>query len=333
MLEEARSTPTQLAWLRDSERKRALRVQSRQPAPQAGVLSFFAPDFALNDATPWLCGQEIAWPELSPQNLPPLVHRAEPSSAGFARLHEDVMHRISLGEFAKVVPIVCEELEYESALNAAMFPKAFTPPEGQFGYGFDFGGEGLCGVTPELLFEVEGGRLRTMALAGTGPAGGPSLLEDPKERREHELVIEHIASELKTWGRPEVGETVERAYGVLKHLYTPIEMRFDQTPTFMELIVRLHPTAALGGWPRKPAIEWLERQEFHTTRRRFGAPFGYTDGSYSKCVVAIRGLQWKGQCALLSSGCGVVQGSETLREWKELGLKRQATRLNMGLEL
>lgn len=331
MLEEARQARNNLAWLRDAQSKKALHVMAKKAEPTPGRLSFFAPDFALNDAEPWLTGEEIQWPEPWPTELPALRHRIEPSAADFDRLHEEILKRIENGEFEKVVPIVCEDLEYATPLQPSMFPKAFETQPSQYSYGFAFGDEGLAGITPELLFCVENGNLKTMALAGTGPADGPSLLEDQKERREHSLVIDHIVRELSVWGRASVGDTIEKTYGPLKHLYTPIHMGLPAPPSFMELVVRLHPTAALGGWPRRPAVEWLEQQQFHVARKRFGAPFGFQDNDVMKCIVAIRGLQWQGRRALLSSGCGVVNGSQSLREWKELALKRGSVQRNLGL--
>ena len=47
----------------------------------------------------------------------------------------------------------------------------------------------------------------------------------------------------------------------------------------------------------------------------------------------IRCLQWHGQRATLSAGCGVVVGSQPLREWRELALKRRSVYRNLGLEL
>jgi menaquinone-specific isochorismate synthase len=322
----------EMAWLHSSSAKTAIEIECWAASPKAGALSFFAPDFALASAQPWLLGHATE-AHLTPAVLPPLELRADPSSADFAKMHEEILTRIRHGEFAKVVPIVCEELEFSAPLHAAMFTEAMDAPENRFAYGFECAGEGMCGVTPEILFSVRDGVLQTMALAGTGPSDGPSLCEDPKEMREHALVIEHITGELRRWGEPSVGATVERRYGVLKHLYTPIEMHLRELPEFMDLVVSLHPTAALGGWPRLPAVEWLERQSFHTGRKRFGAPFGYLHGENMFCVVAIRCLQWWGARALLSAGCGVVEGSQSLREWKELQLKRRAICDSLGLSL
>src|SRR4051812_21581514 len=105
-----------VAWLRDAREHRALHVSAWSAGPVNGRLSFYAPDFALTAAEPWLIGEEIAFPEFNSVSLPRLSHRAEPSSALFERLHEDILNRIGAGEFQKVVPIVCEELEYERPL-------------------------------------------------------------------------------------------------------------------------------------------------------------------------------------------------------------------------
>jgi menaquinone-specific isochorismate synthase len=209
---------------------------------------------------------------------------------------------------------------------------------GQISYGFEFEGEGMCGITPEVLFRVREGSLETMALAGTAALGAPSLLDDPKERREHQLVIENLTTELAAWGHVETGPTAERDFGRLKHLHTPIRVRLSRSPEFETLCDILHPTAALGGWPRKPAWQWLSEQPFHRSRRRFGAPFGFVrhddhEGEERFCVVAIRGLQWQGREAQIHAGCGVVEGSVAEREWQELALKREAIHRNLGISI
>ena len=277
-------------------------------------------------------GEECGPPAWSAAELPPLTHRVDPSAAEFDRTFEDIITRVGNGEFQKVVPVVHEDLRFAANLGPRMFARAWAkPPANQWSYGFSLVDEGLAGVTPEILFRVRDDRLTTMALAGTGPAEGPALLDDPKERREHELVIEHVRGELARFGTPAIGQTVERTYGSLKHLFTPIELHLERPPNFMELVTALHPTAALGGYPRRPAIEWLERQPFHRARRRFGAPFGFKDKDQATCVVAIRGVQWRGRDLMVAAGCGVVDGSRVEREWRELELKRSAIYRNLGL--
>jgi menaquinone-specific isochorismate synthase len=333
MLEDTHCISKKWAWWSDGNRPQALNVLARSSKPASSGVSFFIPDFALTDPEPWLVGDECPWPSVSPSPLPAVESRREVSTyADFQAGFSEIQSQIRDGLLQKVVPLVAEELHFAAALHAAHFPSAFAPRVGQYGYGFEFGEEGFCGLTPEVLFEVQDGILSTMALAGTGPMDGPSLLTIPKERVEHQLVIEHIDEELKTLGSVEIGKTVERAYGRLKHLFTPIRVVLDRMPDFMDLVTRLHPTAALGGWPRANALAWLEKQDFHRYRRRFGAPFGYLRvGGEMRCVVAIRGLQWVGRRALLAAGCGVVAQSHLDGEWRELKLKLSAIEQNLGL--
>ena len=329
---ENRGSANNLAWLREAGRIRAIRISACAPAAtSADQCCFYAPDFALTTSTPWLHGEKVAL-QLSFEPLPALIEGVQPSAEEFAGVHADILSRIRHAEFQKVVPMVAEELHFERPLSAAMFADSMQRDFAhQYNYGFTFDGEGMCGVTPEILFAVQGARLTTMALAGTGLVGGPSLLDDAKERREHQLVIDHISEELKDLGVLNVGQTSEREYGALKHLYTPLDVNLERPPQFADLVRRLHPTAALGGWPRTSAWRWLEQQKFHLARARFGAPFGWQEAGEMFCVVAIRGLQWWGQRALLSSGCGVVLASQAEREWQELNNKRQATRRLLGL--
>lgn len=322
--------PSPEAWLADRKSARALALRRRAVSPPHKGLAFFAPYFSLNDPEPWLIGEEAQFHTVERVPMPEITTKAEPSSADFERLIEEILARIERGEFQKVVPMVCEELEFKNSLTRDMFPQA--PDENRYSYGFEFGFEGMAGLTPELLFEVSNGQLKTMALAGTGRADGPSLLDDRKEMHEHGLVIEHIQQELKIFGRVNVTQTEERIYGPLKHLLTNISVDLEREPEFMSFVRALHPTAALGGWPRKPAVDWLEKQEFHISRRRFGAPFGYSDGEMMKCVVAIRGVQWENNRLMVASGCGVVSESQALKEWRELELKRSSIYRWLGVE-
>ena len=95
--------------------------------------------------------------------------------------------------------------------------------------------------------------------------------------------------------------------------------------SFKELCFLLHPTPALGGFPRPPALKLLfELQEKTGPRLFFGAPFGVVKNDKAFCVTAIRNIQFKGGKAYIGSGCGLVKAGRVDREWKELSKKRQA---------
>src|SRR5690606_21157777 len=75
-----------------------------------------------------------------------------------------------------------------------------------FLFAFRRGGRTFLGATPELLVRVGRGTAETMCLAGSIRRGttpeedaalGAALLGSAKERREHQLVLEMIRSELR----------------------------------------------------------------------------------------------------------------------------------------
>lgn len=321
-----------LAWLRDANQKTAIIAKAWRPEPAPSGISFYAPRFYRQDSqTPWLWGERAEWPTATGAALPQVVRRTSPDPRSFEIVHAEILNGIREQRFSKVVPFVGEEIEFSRTLDWNMYPAALGDPGPQFAYGFQTGAEGMCGITPELLFRVEDGVLYTMALAGTGALGGPSLLENPKEMLEHRIVIDHIVSALEGLGKLSIDSTREQDYPFLKHLLTPIRVELESAPVFLDLVTRLHPTAALGGQPRLAAMDFLRVRGGE--RFRFGAPFGYVDGGKMVCVVAIRSLQWSGAKAHLMSGCGVVEGSQADREWSELALKRRSTARQLGLEL
>ena len=73
------------------------------------------------------------------------------------------------------------------------------------------------------------------------------------------------------------------------HLYTEIKANLNDE-SYIGLIDRLHPTPALGGYPKEEALDFIENKEFGT-RGLYGAPVGYID-VYDDCefIVAIRSM-------------------------------------------
>jgi menaquinone-specific isochorismate synthase len=105
-----------------------------------------------------------------------------------------------------------------------------------------------------------------------------------------------------------------------------VELEYPLTPE--DLIHRLHPTPALGPLPRNPdtlgmLVKWRNRLG---CPGQFGAPFGLLEQGKFDAVVAIRGIWWEGQKMMLPAGCGVIEASRLVNEWRELRLKREAVK-------
>jgi menaquinone-specific isochorismate synthase len=215
-------------------------------------------------------------------------------------------------------------------------------------YGFWDAEEGILGATPELLFRRKGPRsIETAAVAGTRPHAALSgdrlpLMDDPKEVEEHQFVIDGIREAFRDMGTVVVGATRELRLSRFSHLFAPVEVCFDRNERFEAIVRALHPTPAVGGWPRQAGMQWLEWMEREDEaagvgeRNRFGAPFGaITATGEGICWVAIRGMQWVHHAVdatlSIAAGCGVTGRSELQREWHELGIKLQAIRTALAV--
>lgn len=182
----------------------------------------------------------------------------------------------------------------------------------------------FIGATPEALVRVEAGRLYVDALAGSAPPATPPnvLLDDPKERREHALVVEAIASalapvcaRLDVPDRPQVDRLA-----TITHLRTPIRGALVTPTHLLQLARRLHPTPAVCGTPRALALDALTAAErsINFERGWYAGAIGWCDlEGEGSLHVALRSALWEGDQARVFVGAGVVAGSVGEREVAE----------------
>ena len=308
--------------------------------PNPGFPSFYTPDFHLEDPEPWRIYPHTA--AISPDGLALQIapHRQPRTwsafdGTAFARNFRTVQDAITRGELHKAVPAVFEHSD--SPLGISERGQALRAlanlPAGLMPYGCWNSEGGVLGASPELLFEDDGSEIHTVAVAGTARAGAApdELMDDPKERAEHGLVLDDLDARLAALGPVTRGATRLWRIGILSHLRTDLRVSPSRHPTFTELVAQLHPTPAVGIAPRG---DWREmtRQIDGEPRGFFAAPFGLTlPGGLSRCLVAIRNVQWDRTVTRCGAGCGLVSGSQLARETAELQLKLAATRGNLGL--
>jgi menaquinone-specific isochorismate synthase len=203
------------------------------------------------------------------------------------------------------------------------------------------------GATPELLAEVLGSTLRTMALAGSIRRGttpdedetlAQHLLSDPKERYEHKLVVEAVGRRLANFADElEIPDraTVYRLSNI-QHIHTPISARLRHPDGVLPVIEALHPTPALGGSPRHLAMAFIREAE-PVPRGWYAAPVGYIDSNMDGTfAVAIRSAVSQERRVWLYAGGGIVADSVPRKEWDETALKfmpmLNALKLDVGDE-
>jgi menaquinone-specific isochorismate synthase len=262
------------------------------------------------------------------------------SFEGFEISFQEIFTRFNQG-LKKAVPIAFETSKRTLGGDdlLSMIEALLEAPPNLYVYGFWQNGRGLLGATPEVLLRQDGDSLTTMALAGTCPkedlGSRQALMDDVKERHEHDLVAQDVVQRLKTYGDVQTQGPMLLELPSLFHLKTDIRCRLlpSQSFQFFEACKRLHPTPALGVSPRSYGIEWMRELPEQSDRRGFGAPWGLKWAEHEAlCLVAIRNIQWGPQGSRVGAGCGIVAQSNLQQEWRELFQKRLSVKKVLGLQ-
>ena len=309
--------------------------------------AFFITDFFLDDPHPWRhpsSWEELTFEELAermPDGGTPQIEWEPLTADDFAPMFASARTAMERGDFKKIVPVLFEngQLADRRDIRRYFLSRLTTFPPAMRAYGYSYQSHGVVGATPELLFESDARGYRTMALAVTLPLPrAAELFDDPKELREHRLVVDDIVRRLAPFGNIEVGALGLLEMPTLAHLMTP--MRFEENGgnekmSFAEMVRRLHPTAALGVSPRTEAGErWLREADRGVKRRTFGAPFGLErEDRRAVALVAIRNVQWQGDQIRVGSGAGLLPESRLDREFDELRAKREQVKALFGIDV
>jgi menaquinone-specific isochorismate synthase len=201
----------------------------------------------------------------------------------------------------------------------------------------------FLGATPERLIALRDGTATTMALAASAPRGETTseddliaqrLLADPKEREEHQVVVQALREALQPVCESVVTEAQPRVRKLsnLQHLLTPVRAQVKPGRGVLDLVERLHPTPAVGGFPRARALELIRERE-HLDRGWYAGPIGWVDpGGEGEFVVGLRSALVREQMATLFAGCGIVGSSNPRTEYAEWGWKLRPMLAALGAD-
>ncbi len=262
------------------------------------------------------------------------------------RLVTTATHRIQRGELAKVVLAQACRARSPHPVDpvAVLVHLRHNYPECYRFLIEPVPGHAFYGATPELLAEVSGSIVRTVALAGSIRRGrspeedavlGEQLMASPKDRHEHALVVEAVqeallplVTKLYVPGTPELYRLSN-----IQHLRTVIRGELAKPCGVLPVVEALHPTPAVGGSPREIALRLIAEAE-PFPRGWYASPVGWLDPQGNGLfAVALRsavsaphrtgtGSRYGVGCETwLFAGAGIVADSHPAREWEEVGLK------------
>jgi menaquinone-specific isochorismate synthase len=263
----------------------------------------------------------------------PVSRTDHPDREGWRLNVERALAAFLEGRLDKVVLARRTEFGFAEEVDAALLAERLeeaTPGCFHF-YVEPEAGVAFVGASPERLFRREGYLIESEAVAGTRPRGASEadddelrddLLRSEKDKAEHdhvrvgigealgplcdELEVEGGASEMKTASRRHL---VSRVRGVLR-----------EGVTDPEILRALHPTPAVGGYPKEEALAEIRAAE-PFDRGWYAGPVGWIGANEAEFAVGIRSGLVRGRSLSLFSGAGIVEGSVSEAEWAEVEQK------------
>jgi menaquinone-specific isochorismate synthase len=260
-----------------------------------------------------------------------VTRREEASEEEWRSLVRAVLARIASGDFEKVVIAGRTALSFDAPVDVLdVLAELAGSAEHCTRFALRFDDVAFLGATPERLVRRAGATIDTEALAGSNRVGDAArateMMESPKEREEHELVVREILRSLApvcaSLEHPEAPEV--RVLRHLIHLTTPIRGRLALPVHVLDLVATLHPTPAVGGVPAGEAVRFITDHE-PAERGWYASPVGWFDAhGDGEFVVALRSGAFVGNRAYLYAGGGIVRDSDPASEYAETRLKLAA---------
>jgi menaquinone-specific isochorismate synthase len=195
------------------------------------------------------------------------------------------------------------------------------------------------GASPELLIRSAQGEVSARVLAGTAARGtdpdvdraiAEALSHSTKNLHEHRFAVESLVATLEPFCDQisADAEPFSLALPDLWHLASDVTGHLSEAANLLDVVEKLHPTAAVAGTPRLAAENLIiELEPFD--RGGYAGPVGWltADGS-GELAIALRGGRYEAEAGLIRAfaGGGIVSESDPDAELEETELKFRAVR-------
>ncbi|MBK9100989.1 MAG: anthranilate synthase component I [Austwickia sp.] len=195
----------------------------------------------------------------------------------------------------------------------------------------------IVGSSPEALVKVSGTKVITHPIAGSRPRGvtpeddvqlGKDLLEDPKERAEHVMLVDLSRNDLQKVCEPGSVEVVDlmsvHRYSHVMHLESTVVGRLRPECRAYDVLAATFPAGTLSGAPKPRAMALIDELE-PSLRGVYGGVVGYLDvhGDLDMAI-AIRTAVLVDGVAHVQAGAGIVADSVPESEYDETVTKAAA---------
>jgi len=194
----------------------------------------------------------------------------------------------------------------------------------------DFGQWQLVGSSPEIMVNVVDRQVDIHPLAGTRKRGkdeaedqalSDELSADPKERSEHEMLIDLARNDVARISIPGSVKVTKRQevvkYATVMHISSEVTGKLKEELTPLDALWTSLPAGTLSGAPKISAMKIIEDLE-PTRRGPYGGCVGFLgfDANIVTAIV-IRTAVIVNDKIWYQAGAGIVYDSEPASEWEE----------------
>ena len=289
----------------------------------------------------------VSAPLLRPSTSQPVER--EFAKADYLKAVERAKGLIEAGDFMQVqVGQRLKKRYTESPLSLYRALRSLNPSP--YMYYYHLGDFHVVGASPEILVRLEqinatgdaakskvGRKVTIRPLAGTRPRGATpeldkaieqELIQDPKERAEHVMLIDLARNDIgriAQVGSVKVTEAfvVER-YSHVMHIVSNVEGVLREGMDNIDVLRATFPAGTLSGAPKVHAMELIDQLE-PSKRGIYGGACGYLSfAGDMDLAIAIRTGIIKDDTLYVQAAAGVVADSVPEMEWRETEHKARA---------
>jgi len=195
----------------------------------------------------------------------------------------------------------------------------------------------IVGSSPEMLGRVDGEHAETFPIAGTRPIGenaamdkrlAKELLNDPKERAEHVMLIDLARNDLGKvcrFGTVSVPEFMAvQKYSHVQHIVSRVTGELMHGRDAVDVFKAIFPAGTVSGAPKKRAMEIIDELEPCRRGPYAGAVGYFSYNGNADFAITIRTLIANRNRGYIQAGAGIVADSDPTREWFETEHKASA---------
>lgn len=242
---------------------------------------------------------------------------------------EEIREAIAAGDVYQVCLTVRARLAPVS--GAALFARVASRGLSRFAAWVRLpGGVEFVSASPELFFEIEGGRIHSEPMKGTArPDAAGALAASDKDRAELAMITDLVRHDLTPLCRPR--SVVVRAERRFVHLpyatQTVSDVEGELLPgvTALDALDALHPGGSVTGAPKRAARAMIDRLE-RSPRGAYCGALGFAAGGRTTASLLIRTAVRDAAGWVYGVGGGIVHDSDPGQELEELHVKLGALR-------